>query len=194
MDANQPDIDKKMISVIDFATENGFRKQSVFRIMKRLEIESKRVQGGKRHGGQFVAYISKQDANRVLQEILSNNFDVESREDEKSVMIDVSLYDTGVFYLIQLEPEHDPLRIKVGFANNIDERLRQHRCSAPFAQILQIWPCRRLWEKTAIDCVSSDCERLHTEVFRAKSLDCVVTKCNQFFSLMPILNDVSFSD
>jgi hypothetical protein len=92
---------------------------------------------------------------------------------------------SGVFYLIQLEPDHDPGRFKVGFAANISERLRAHRCSAPFAIVAKKWPCKRLWESTAIDCVTADCEQLHTEVFRYNDLDSVIAKCNQFFAIMP---------
>jgi hypothetical protein len=90
-----------------------------------------------------------------------------------------------VFYLIQLEPDFDPGRFKIGFAASLPERLRHLRCSAPFAAVLKTWPCRRLWEKTAIDCVSAGCERLHTEVFRTASLDEVVGRCDGFFAIMP---------
>ena len=65
------------------------------------------------------------------------------------------------------------------------ERLRALRCSAPFATVVQSWPCRQLWEKTAIDCAAVGCERLHTEVFRAGSLVQVVAKCERFFAIMP---------
>ena len=36
--------------------------------------------------------------------------------------------EVGVFYLIQLEPQFDPGRFKVGFAANISDRLRALRC------------------------------------------------------------------
>jgi hypothetical protein len=91
----------------------------------------------------------------------------------------------GVFYLIQLEPEHDPGRFKLGFATNIEERLRSHKTAAPFSKVLKTWPCKLLWEKTAIECASQGCARLHTEVFRTESIDEVQSRCEQFFKLMP---------
>ena len=94
----------------------------------------------------------------------------------------------GLFYLIQLEPTHDPSRFKVGFTSSMPERLRQLRCSAPLAKIVNTWPCRQLWEKTAIECVSDGCERLHTEVFRTDDFENVRNKCDRFFALMPELN------
>ncbi|NJR52122.1 MAG: hypothetical protein HC780_23645 [Leptolyngbyaceae cyanobacterium CSU_1_3] len=87
--------------------------------------------------------------------------------------------------MIQLEPEFDPGRFKVGFAANMSERLRHLRCSAPFAVVMRTWPCRRLWEKTAIESVSDSCERLHTEVFRASSTDEIIVRCERFFAVMP---------
>ncbi len=42
--------------------------------------------------------------------------------------------DVGFFYLIQLEPEHDSGRFKLGFTMDLDGRLQKHRCSAPFAK------------------------------------------------------------
>lgn len=65
------------------------------------------------------------------------------------------------------------------------ERLRQLRCAAPFARIIGTWPCRRLWEQTAIDCVTADCEKIHTEVFKMDAIENVKNKCIQFFDLMP---------
>ncbi len=45
--------------------------------------------------------------------------------------------------------------------------------------------------ETAIECVAEGCEQLHTEVFRAPSIETVVQRCEQFFSLMPNLHDRS---
>jgi hypothetical protein len=90
------------------------------------------------------------------------------------------------FLSVSLEPEHDLNRFKVG-SLNLNERLRQLRCSAAYAQVVKTWPCRRLWEKTAIECVTEGCERLRTEVFRALSLETVEERCRQFFALMPQL-------
>jgi len=92
--------------------------------------------------------------------------------------------------LIQLEPDHDPGRFKLGFASNMPERLRSHRCSAPFAKILKTWACHALWERTAIDSVTQGCEKIHTEVFRTKDISSVQEKCDLFFNLMPKLDDI----
>ena len=171
------------ISVKEFAENNGLHRQTVFRVLKRLRIEPSKSRGGEQNRGQTISYISQQDGRKVLEALAS------TRRQEDTDIPDASLYDIGVFYLLSLEPEHDPSRFKVGFANNLNERLRQHRCAAPFANVVQTWPCRRLWEKTAIECVTDGCERLHTEVFRAQSLAIIEEKCAQFFAMMPKLTE-----
>ena len=165
------------ISVADFAAMHGLHKQHVFKIINRLGINQTKKRGNR---GQSTSYISNEDSQTILENV-SKKTKIQTQRDSVS---EASLYDIGIFYLIQLEPEYDPNRIKLGFANDLDERLRKHRCSAPYAKVLKFWQCRRLWEKTVIECVTSDCERLHTEVFRAVSLEGVIAKCSQFFDLI----------
>ena len=176
------------ISVIDAANAIGMGKQAVFKILRRLSIEPFR-RSNAAHRGQAISYISAADFV-----ILRN--DVESRRgsssaDEPVDLADDVLGESGVFYLLQLEPEHDKGRFKLGFATNVNERVRSHRCSAPFANLKKTWACKRIWERTAIDCATSDCEQIHTEVFRTNDLDAVLKKCDQFFLLMPPLNGIA---
>lgn len=173
-----------LISVIDVADHHGKHKQTIFKVLRRLGIEaSKRRDSSSRN--QLVAYITQDDFRRVSEELSLFVARREPAIDDNEEANDFISAEVGVFYLIQLEPKLDPCRFKVGFAANMSDRLRALRCSAPFASVIRTWPCRRLWEKTAIDCVSAGCERLHTEVFRVSLLDEVVSKCEQFFSLMP---------
>ena len=65
---------------------------------------------------------------------------------------------------------------------------------APFAQYIATWSCRRVWERAAIDCVTNACEQLHTEVFRATSLEQITTRAKSFFAMMPNLEQDSEDD
>jgi hypothetical protein len=174
-----------LISVKEFAEAHGLLKQTIFKVLKRLEIEPSKSRGGSQNRGQTISWITQEQANRVLETLAASRSYHPEPAGEETELPDAALYDIGVFYLLCLEPEHDSNRFKVGFASNLNERLRQHRCSAPFIQVIKTWPCRRLWEKTAIECVTEGCERLHTEIFRAHSLKTVEEKCEQFFALMP---------
>ncbi len=167
-----------MISVIDVARQHGKRKTTVFKVLKRLGIDpTKRRSSSSKN--QMVACITQEEFRLVTVEMKAI-IDRDAVEPDDFVSAEV-----GVFYLIQLEPVLDPGRFKVGFAASMVERLRHLRCSAPFATVIRSWPCRRLWEKTAIESVTAGCERLHTEVFRNGPLDEIIGRCEQFFGLMP---------
>ncbi len=164
------------ISVIDVAKNLGKQKPHIFKILGRLGIETVKEKNSAAKG-QKISYIRTEDYERIKEYLAG-------AEDEPVVSTtqpDVG----GVFYLIQLEPEHDPGRFKLGFATNIEEGLRSHKTAAPFSKVLKTWPCKLLWEKTAIECASQGCVRLHTEVFRTESIDEVQSRCEQFFKLMP---------
>ena len=165
----------ELISVIDVAKRFGKQKQYVFKVLGRLGIETiKEKSSGAR--GQMIAYVAPEDFDRIAEYLAGN---------EGDLLAETLPEIGGVFYLIQLEPEHDPDRFKLGFATNIEERMRSHRTAAPFSKLLKTWPCKLLWEKTAIECVTQDCDRLHTEVFRSNSIAEVQSRCDQFFALMP---------
>ena len=178
-------MEKKLISIIDAAKALGVYKQTLFKIVKRLNIETTR-QKNSAHRGQAISYIKDEDM-KLISEHLSSNTSNSNGFDAS----DLSDQNQGVFYLIQLEPEHDPGRYKLGFASNIDERLRSHRCSAPFSTVLKTWPCKALWEKTAIDCVTQESQKIHTEVFRTDSIEEVKNKCDYFFALMPEIGNIA---
>ena len=169
-----------LISVIDIAANLGKRKQYIFKILGRLGIESIKQKNSDAKGQQ-IAYVTTEEYDHIKEYLAGSN----EASDSSIIQLEVS----GVFYLIQLEPEHDPGKFKAGFATNIEERLRAHKTAAPFSKVLKTWPCKLLWEKTAIDCVSQGCKRLYTEVFRTDSIEQVLSSCDEFFGLMPNLTE-----
>ncbi len=177
-------VNDDLISVFDAAQKLGIYKQTLFKVIKRLGVDTIK-QKSSAHRGQAISYITIKDFDLIVE-----NRSITDNHEKGTSPISSTQIDHGVFYLIQLEPEQDPGRFKLGFASNMHERLRSHRCSAPFADIVKTWPCHVLWEKTAIDCVTQGCEKLHTEVFRANDIEGVKNKCEQFFALMPALKDI----
>lgn len=173
------------IAIVDLADDLRVRKQRIFKILPRLNIRP-RQQRDVNRGNQNVATVSTAEAAAIRVEILrsSNASGATSTQPLASVAAFAS-DDVGFFYLIQLEPDHDPGRFKVGFTMDLDARLQKHRCAAPFAQYVNSWPCKRLWERAAIDCVTSGSEKLHTEVFRVGSLERLVSRAHAFFAVMP---------
>lgn len=185
-------MDGDLISVIDLAAQVGRRKQTLFKVIERLRIETQKLSGSSSRG-QLVAYVTSSEAKRIREELTASAAEPDNGA-EGDVGDGYLPAQKGVFYLLQLEPNHDPGRFKVGFATDLSERLRKHRCSAPFATLVKSWMCRSLWEKTAIDCITAGCERLHTEVFRTASIGEVVARCDRFFGLTPGLPEEGSAD
>jgi len=178
-------MDQELISVSDVAQELGTRKQQVFKVLKKIGITPTKQRDATRRN-QLASYVTRAEVERLKREHPwrargsgTRDTDVENGGESVYSM------EVGVFYVVQLEPKHDPGRFKVGFAANMDERLRKHRCSAPFAVVLKTWRCRRVWERAAIDCVTVDCDQLYTEVFRTDSVEDVVRRAEAFFDVMP---------
>lgn len=191
-DVTSPLPSEEGIAVVELADELQIRKQTVFKAMKRLGIQAvKRREYDRR--GQMISVIRKVDADAIRDDLRRTTSGV---RDGSSSAGDTRYFseDSGVFYVVQLEPAHDPGRVKVGFTTDIDGRLRHHRCSAPFAQCVKTWPCRRTWERAAIDCITTGAEQLHTEVFRVGSVQVVIDRADKFFGVMPVIPDTPEGD
>lgn len=93
----------------------------------------------------------------------------------------------GVFYAVQLVPDLDPRRVKLGFASTIEERLSQHRTAAPTATVLKTWVCRRSWERAAMDSLTQGFHHIGGEVYECGDLDELRGRGDAFFALMPTL-------
>jgi hypothetical protein len=60
---------------------------------------------------------------------------------------------------------------------------------------VKTWPCRRLWKRTAIDCLTPGVAQLHTEVFRVDSLEEILLRGDGFFKMMPaVLQELDVDD
>lgn len=93
----------------------------------------------------------------------------------------------GFFYAIQLAPDLDLGRIKLGWAGDVPKRLRGHQISAPTAELWGSWPCDRGFEAAAIAHVSPLASaRLSAESFEFPDLAALRRSLDDFFvSLSP---------
>jgi hypothetical protein len=178
---------EERIAIVDLADDLKVRKQRIFKILPRLGIRPTQRREQSR-GNQNIATVSATEAAAIREEIVSSSDP--SGTGASALPGSGSLFysdDVGFFYVLQLEPDHDPGRFKIGFTMDLDARLQKHRCAAPFAQYLNTRPCKRICESAAIDCVTEGCERLHTKVFRTSSLDNLHARTKAFFAVMPNL-------
>lgn len=95
-------------------------------------------------------------------------------------------YDEGIFYFIQLVPEALPNRIKLGFTNDLAQRLQSHRCAAPTLKLLDTWGIKPSWESMAIAAISNipGTVQVGAEVFDFPDAGKALERANSFFSFL----------
>jgi hypothetical protein len=166
----------RYVSLKSLASEIGMDRSHMRRYVLRLGITPhKRRTPDSRH--QLTLAVDDQQAETIRQ-----------RRDECGFSSDrkVSASDVGEFYVIQLVPELDSRRVKLGFAENVSARLEQHRTAAPTAKLLSSWPCRRSWEGTLIECLSlRNCRLIRSEVFECDDVKELIEFANQLFVMFP---------
>lgn len=127
--------------------------------------------------GQLALCVTTAEAEEIINRRKAQGF----IESDVPVVSDV-----GMFYVIQLVPELDPKRLKLGFADSIGQRLSQHRTAAPTAKVLHAWPCKRSWELTVMDSLTRlNCRRILNEVFEGDDPTALVERGETLFSLLP---------
>jgi hypothetical protein len=128
-------------------------------------------------GNQLTLTVTSEEADAILKHRREQGFAGQSKAVET---------EAGVFYVIQLVPELDPRRIKLGFAVDLNDRLTQHRTAAPTAKVLKSWPCKRAWEVTVMDYLSSmGCRHILNEVFECDDLDSLLKGGEELFRILP---------
>lgn len=128
-------------------------------------------------GNQLTLCITGTEADEIVSQRIEKGFIASTM---------VALSDVGVFYVIQLVPDLDPKRLKLGFAESLEQRLSQHRTAAPTARVLRAWPCKRSWELTAMDALTRQgCRLILNEVFECDEPEALVKRGDAFFSMLP---------
>jgi hypothetical protein len=128
-------------------------------------------------GGQLTLCVTGAEAEAIASQRAERGFIA-------STVAAVS--DVGVFYVVQLVPDLDPRRLKLGFAESLEQRLSQHRTAAPTARVLRAWPCKRSWEPAAIDALTCQrCRLILNEVFECDEPEALVKRGEAFFTMLP---------
>jgi hypothetical protein len=104
-------MNENRIAIVDLADELQVRKQRIFKLLPRLGIRTTQRREPDR-GNQNFATVSLEEAAAIRREVAKS---AEVADAVGSTTTNVFSDDAGFFYLIQLEPDHDPGRFKVGF-------------------------------------------------------------------------------
>ncbi|MGD2086322.1 MAG: hypothetical protein PVH61_09085 [Candidatus Aminicenantes bacterium] len=151
-------------------------RRTIKKIGKELGIELNRRRNKK---GTLSHCLSIEDANKLMSYF-------ETRQSKTQIdQEDSALQRFGYFYIIQLVPEAIPNRVKLGYTDDLNQRLREHQTSAPTSKMIGHWKCKRYWEQAAIDSITREnCKLVLNEVYEG-DVDQFIERAKDFFALMP---------
>lgn len=167
----------EMIGIPDIAKRLGVDGGTVRRFIAR-ENETLKLSLVRGKGEKLL--LSRGDADRLIASY-------EARRGPVSEVEQGSPTDDrfGFFYVIQLVPEALPNRVKIGFADNVERRLNEHRTAAPTAKLLKAWPCKRSWDYAAMASITREaCKLVLNEVFEG-DVQGFTDRGDRFFAMMP---------
>lgn len=161
----------------ELADQIGVGIDTVRRTVRRLDLTVRKEKTPTSKGA-TVHCLSIDDANQLI-----SHFENRDKPDSNA---DVSaLGRFGYFYIIQLVPEAMPNRVKIGYTDNLETRLREHCTAAPTAKYLGHWRCKRSWDQAAMDSITRDgCLLVMNEVYEGE-IEGFLSKAEAFFSIMP---------
>lgn len=167
----------EMISIIEIAKRLKVDTSTVRRLIAK---ESDSLKLDLHRGKQDRLFLSKDDADKLIASYETRRGSVAAIE------VDETKFDRyGSFYVIQLVPEALPNRVKLGYADNVNQRLNEHRTAAPTAKLLKSWPCKRSWDYAAMDSITREgCKLVLNEVYEG-DINGFLVRAEQFFALMP---------
>lgn len=169
---------EKHISIKELSNRIGIDRSNVLKLLKKsgIKTQNRRMPDSR---NQLCSTITKEQAN----EIIAHRKEIGFLNSGKSVDSEI-----GFFYIVQLIPEFTLSRIKLGFSNDVSNRLAQFRTVVPKAKILKTWPCRRSWEQTITDAlVSKNCKHINNEIYDCDDIDSLLKRADEFFEFFPNL-------
>lgn len=168
------------VTLKSLADEWGIDKTVAIRWCKSrgIQMMKARMPGSK---GQLALVLMPEEAERARTTRLQEGFLPSDADSESSMGV------KGVFYIVRLVPEMKfPIRLKLGFASGLDNRIKSFRTTNPTLQIVRSWPCKFEWEKAAIASITRvESHGAGEEVFDVVDLDSTVRRAEEFFAVMP---------
>jgi len=170
----------------ELAEKVGVAIDTIRRTVKKLDLTILKI---RTPSGATAHSLSLDDSN-----VLISYFENKNRSVQPSNENDLSVDRWGYFYIIQLIPEAMPNRVKIGYTDNLENRLRNHQTAAPTAKFLGHWKCKRAWDQAVMDSITrKDCTLVMNEVYEgdvAKFLE----RAEEYFSVMPDSTQIPLSE
>ena len=142
------------ITIRDLSEELKLDRSNLRKYVKKLGIETTRIRVPE-YGNQLSSALTRDDADKVRRTRMASGFG------------DVDLDNSGWFYIAVPDPTARPTRVKLGYTNSVDNRLKDYRIANPEVSLLMKKRCRKGWEQTMIFGITNyeGCDHVGGEVY-----------------------------
>lgn len=178
IDKSNNDLDRP-VSLKQLADELGFHSSSIRKTVIRRGFTPFRLSEGKNKP----LYLKATDAKSFKQQIFNEqNNKVAPKECISSSKV------RGV-YLIEVPSYEGENRFKIGWSDNLSDRLSTYRTIVPDLRVKAVWQTSDAWcERAALKCAEKLGRRVHQELFEFENFNSALTELNDLFSKMGIRN------
>jgi len=161
------------------ADELGFHSSSIRKMVARRGFRPFRLSEGKNKP----LYLKATDAKSFIEQI-------HNEQNNKIIPKEgVTSSKTSGVYLIEVPSYAGESRFKIGWSDNIHDRLSTYRTIIPDFRVKAVWQTTDAWcERAALKCAERFGQRVHQELFQFDDFDSLMTDLNDLFSKMGIKN------
>jgi len=143
-------------------------KPNLYRLLKRLDINPKKKRVIEA-GNQLVKVLNEKEVDKVKEH--RHTYPVDNKK--------------SVFYCIQIHPDIAPKRIKLGFTDNLNLRIRSFKTICPHLKLLKTWDCKQKWEPAIHAAAMREGDKfVSSEVFDVVSIKDVINRIDKICVLL----------
>jgi len=175
---NENEMDRP-VSLKQLAEELGFHPSSVRKIVTRRGFAPFRLSEGKNKP----LFLKYKDAELFKQQIESE------RNNQVVSKVGVSSSKISGVYFIEVPSYEGTNRIKIGWSDNLADRLSAYRTIIPDLRVKAVWQTTDAWcERAALKCAERLGRRVHQELFEFEDITSALSEMTDLFSKMGIKN------
>jgi len=177
-DKSKNNIDRP-VSLKQLADELGFHSSSIRKIVVRRGFTPFRLS----EGNNKPLYLKASDAESFKQQILNE------QNNKITPKAGISTSNISGVYLIEVPSYEGKNRVKIGWSDNLSDRLSTYRTLIPDLRVEAVWQTSDAWcERAALKCAERLGRRVHQELFEFEDISSVLSELNDLFFKMGIKN------
>lgn len=176
---------ERPVSLKQLAEELGFHTSSVRKAVARRGFVPFSLSEGKNKP----LFLKSEDAELFKQQI--------ENERNNSVVANVGISPSRIsgVYFIEVPSYEGTIRIKIGWSDNLSDRLSSYRTIVPDLRVKGFWQTTDTWcERAALKCAERLGKRVNQELFEFEDIDTVLSELTEFFLKMGMGNKQQLID